>query len=526
MASEASWQTSTAGKRDPFAADEPMDQRTVESLLRRLVDRVEESERRYGEALDELHARLDQLSQTTEAVRDTGAPEDADTFDRLHTQVSDLARRLEHESAAPLDDFERLGRALSNSLDQGMSQDEPAPAPHPYGGAPEPSPFAQAAMFGKMPEVSQGSHISDFDYDVPEETVPPVATTEADDTDLDKRLVEMAQRLEQSIGSAMPTSAIESLNARLDEIGGQLSQALERAPTREAIEHIEHQISDMAQQLSRAEGQLSKVAGIEQHLIKLIERVDEKASAQNAGQLDETKLQEIASNAATEAARLVAGDASKSAERLDALHRDITAMSTKSRESGDRLVSTLEAVHESLKQLVQQVERGAPLQAKVRAPFSAPARQTEAKLASPLIRSQAAASAAPAKAPEMAAAPVKSEGTAQSAAKGSTLRERLGGAIPEPRSMKLRSHSATPSVPRPTKRPSISRGCAAKTACTRMQNRRPMPAWTPRTIVAAARPRSAGHQPFAPRSVADAGCRACFRAAGLPSNLGAASVPF
>ncbi|MEZ5829513.1 MAG: hypothetical protein R3D01_14550, partial [Hyphomicrobiales bacterium] len=150
MASEASWQTSTAGKRDPFAADEPMDQRTVESLLRRLVDRVEESERRYGEALDELHARLDQLSQTTEAVRDTGAPEDADTFDRLHTQVSDLARRLEHESAAPLDDFERLGRALSNSLDQGMSQDEPAPAPHPYGGAPEPSPFAQAAMFGKM----------------------------------------------------------------------------------------------------------------------------------------------------------------------------------------------------------------------------------------------------------------------------------------------------------------------------------------------------------------------------------------
>ena len=32
--------------------------------------RVEESERRYSEALDELHARLDQLSQTTDAARD------------------------------------------------------------------------------------------------------------------------------------------------------------------------------------------------------------------------------------------------------------------------------------------------------------------------------------------------------------------------------------------------------------------------------------------------------------------------
>ena len=42
-----------------------MDQQSVESLLRRLVERVEESERRYSEALDDLHARLDQLSQTT-----------------------------------------------------------------------------------------------------------------------------------------------------------------------------------------------------------------------------------------------------------------------------------------------------------------------------------------------------------------------------------------------------------------------------------------------------------------------------
>ena len=117
MASEASWQTSNAGPGgDAFSADQPMDQRTVESLLRRLVERVEESERRYGEALDELHARLDQLSQTTEAARETSVPEDADTFDRLHSQVSKLARRLEQDTSNPLDDFERLGKALSGGL--------------------------------------------------------------------------------------------------------------------------------------------------------------------------------------------------------------------------------------------------------------------------------------------------------------------------------------------------------------------------------------------------------------------------
>ena len=90
-----------------------MDQQSVETLLRRLVQRVEESERRYSEALGDLHARLDQLSQTTGAARSSGAFEDAETFDRLHNQVSSLARRLEQEASTPRDEDEPLGRALS-----------------------------------------------------------------------------------------------------------------------------------------------------------------------------------------------------------------------------------------------------------------------------------------------------------------------------------------------------------------------------------------------------------------------------
>ncbi len=117
----------------------------------------------------------------------------------------------------------------------------------------------------------------------------------------------MAQRLEESIGTAMPTGAIEALNTRLDEIGGQLSQALETAPTRDALEHVERQISDMSQQVSRAEEQLGKVAGIEAHLIKLIARLDEKADAP-APQADPAQLEEVANKAAEGAARLVAAD--------------------------------------------------------------------------------------------------------------------------------------------------------------------------------------------------------------------------
>jgi localization factor PodJL len=470
MASEASWQSSNAGGGSTaFSTEQPMDQRTVESLLRRLVERVEDSERRYGEALDELHTRLDKLSQTTEAARDTGAPENSDTFDRLHAQVSDLARRLEQDTSTPLDDFERLGKALSGALhgdlESDFDDDGAYPAPEPFGYTPEPSPFAKAAMSGDYsgepaPDAATRTGYPDFGYGAAESAQPAWREPQTGGTgDLDKRLVEMAQRLEESIGTAMPTGAIEALNTRLDEIGGQLSQALETAPTRDALEHVERQISEMGQQVSRAEQQLGKVAGIEAHLIKLIARLDEKADAP-APQADPAQLEEVANKAAEGAARLVAADTQKTNERLDAMHRDLTAMSDKGRESGDRLVSTLEAVHESLKQLVQQVERGSALQAKPRPPFVERARQADAKSSQPQAKptmqqprpsapaaggqpaGEAAKAKAPAPVPQSPSiepakataapqAPAKTEQAAAAPTRERTLRDRLGAAIPD-----------------------------------------------------------------------------------------------
>src|SRR5690606_32175579 len=120
-----------------------------------------------------------------------------------------------------LDDFERLGRALSG----GLRHDLDSPA-----GPFEPSPFAQAAMAKAPSRLAPASDLPEFGYGTqgPGYGAPRGGgALEPDMADLDKRLVEMAARLEQSIGEAMPTSAIRTVNARLDEIGSQLSQALE-----------------------------------------------------------------------------------------------------------------------------------------------------------------------------------------------------------------------------------------------------------------------------------------------------------
>ena len=328
MVSEASWQTGVGRHQGGSSAEVPMDQQSVESLLRRLVERVEESERRYSEALDDLHARLDQLSQTTGAAR-SGSSEDAETFGRLHDQVSSLARRLEGEASTPLDDFERLGRALAGDFDR-------------TAGAPSSPDLLDDLAAGRTPFAPS---LPEPDYSAP------FASSHLTEHDLDQRLVEMAHRFEHSIGVAMPPQALEALSARLDEIGSQIAAALAEAPKGQSFEPLERQISDMAQQLSRAEAQLAKIGVIESALHKLIERVDASPSPE-----------EVASKAAQEAARLVADEAKLSTgatERLDAMHRDLVAMNDRARASDDKFIVTIEAVHESLKQLVQQIEKNA-----------------------------------------------------------------------------------------------------------------------------------------------------------------------
>ena len=410
MASEATWQTGGAQRTGEASADGPMDQRTVESLLRRLVERVEESERRYSEALDELHARLDQLSQTTDAARATGAPEDSATLDRLHEQVSNLTRRFEPQTTNPLDDFERLGKALSANLDFA------AGGPDRLSGATDlPSAFPSSPILPKAAETTPqglpdfGFKAPEFPFSAPSLDLPPLTSEGA----FDKRLTDVAHQLEHSLGTVMPAATIEALNTRLDEIASQLSQALRQAPKFDNLASVEKQLSEMSQQLSRAEAQLARMNGIEDQLRTLIERFDAAPDV----------LEEIATRAASEAARLVAEKTKSgtSEDRLNAMHRDLAAMSDKARASDERIAGSLQAVHESLKQLVAQVERSgaSALQPpKPQAPFAERIRAQAEQGLPPLP---------PFQQPHMAPGGVAQAPAA--AAKEKSLKSRLAGSI-------------------------------------------------------------------------------------------------
>jgi localization factor PodJL len=340
MSSQENWQTGASRQGGAGCGEDVPDRQSVESLLRRLVHQVEETERRYGEALDDLQRRLDHLAHKTDAARMSGAPGDAATLDRLHDQVSGLARRFEHEAATSLDDFERLGRAVMGGLERDAGGFASGPSPEPF-----------ASPFADEPAMASSSL---FTFPVPDRgpVFPPFPPLPDTDGDLSKRLVEMAHRLEDSVDAAMAPKALDDLNARVDAMGRQIGDALKALPKPVSLEPLERQIADVARKLGRAEGELAKIGAIETALHRLIERVDGQAG----------QLSDVAAKAATEAARLVSNGAKLDAatsDRLDAMHRDLQALNARSSAADDRLTGIIESVHDSLKELVQQAERSA-----------------------------------------------------------------------------------------------------------------------------------------------------------------------
>ena len=340
MAPEVRWQASSAAGSSGSETRAP-DRESVESLLRKLIKRIEESERRYEEALDELHARLGQVSYSASVNEALGTPEETETLERLRRQLSDLARRLEQPQ--PKKEAERLPRldkaldevravstglalaepdwfaSLSASLAAAEGRAEPEPVPAPL---PASEPRYTSRSFAPSPSNDE-------------------------DADFDRRLIEMAQRLERSIGEVMPSSAIEKLNARMEEISARFETALAQEPKLETLHHIERQVADMGFQLGRVEQQAARIGTVEGQLQRLVERIESTPA----------QIERTATKAAQETARLVSETGlgkPSAAERLDSLHRDIVAMNERNLATDDRLVDTLTAMHESLKGLMQR----------------------------------------------------------------------------------------------------------------------------------------------------------------------------
>jgi hypothetical protein len=335
------------------------DQEPIERLLRRLVDRVELVERRYGETIEELQGRLGHYAERTDSLAAATSPEESDTLERLRRQLSSLADRLAQpkEPKPAAGGLESLNRALTEAAKEngGTVRVRPSPPRENAGAFDFPPLFAERAkqQIGPMPEAAD----------------PPIGGAE-----LDRRLGEVASRLERSISEAIPIVAIESLDRRMRELAHRFDAALEQSPRLETLKHLEGQISGIEEQVARLEGHMSRIGLVEGELQSLLQHFEGTPA----------HLAEAAREAAKEVARLLAregGDAAGAVERLDAIHRDLVAMKDRSDETGMRMVDTLAAVHDSLRALVTQLDRNGASSAVAATDGNSPNSSGEAKRA-------------------------------------------------------------------------------------------------------------------------------------------------
>ena len=88
------------------ATDQPraksVSMNNIEGLLGKLMGRLDESDRRYTIALDEMNQRLNDLSERTLSARGTHPDNASATLDRVHAQASTLSAQVESAPTVPV----------------------------------------------------------------------------------------------------------------------------------------------------------------------------------------------------------------------------------------------------------------------------------------------------------------------------------------------------------------------------------------------------------------------------------------
>ena len=268
----------------------------VEGLLHNLMSRLDENDRRYGAALENMNHRLDELGERARGAERSGpAPSDA-ALDRVQKKASTLA---EHIAEA-----ERQHRAHRSSSPQDLAQ--------------------RISVVADHIDITDSIDITDTnENDQRYESHPGPAVN--DD------FVDVTKRLEDSLAARAPANEFDYLASRMDELASRFDAALNSKDNVHALETIESQLNSLTDSFSGAHQQHARIESIESHLHKLMDWANSVDS-----HTDE-----------------------KSDDRFDAIEQAIKALNDNAREMDSRTADTLEAMNATLQSLAKRIEEPA-----------------------------------------------------------------------------------------------------------------------------------------------------------------------
>jgi localization factor PodJL len=373
----------------------------LEKAVRNIVEHMETSEKRTRDNFKSLHDRMASLSQKAAAAPQDSVSKQAPAFTQLESRLADLAQRVERSEISPtqntLPDLLKTELTeLANRIDtvretaeslatraqtqavQTSQQELRAIESRIVGLIKE----AQASLTGagagpaemqrmrgeverlnaRIDEASK-SQANGGDVMALKAAVEQLSTRVAQGPDMrpiaemDRRILDITERLEHTQAQTRNLPQVSELERRMAELDHKLSEAM-ISRNASAGEEIEQRLTDIASRVERTELQLGSLETIERAVNQLFDSMEQQRNW----------TQEVADNAAKSMAETMAQSMSQqfaaaipapldlsTAPEIQALNDGLAAVRAASESSEGRNQETLEAVHETLEQIVTKL---------------------------------------------------------------------------------------------------------------------------------------------------------------------------
>jgi localization factor PodJL len=365
----------------------------LEKAVRNIVEHMETSEKRTRDNFKSLHDRMASLSQKAAAAPQDEVSRQVPAFNQLETRLADLAKRVERSetntSQATLPDLLKTELTeLANRIDtvretaeslatraqtqavQTSQQELRAIENRIVGLIKEAqssltgtgaAPAEMQRLRGEVERLNarideaHTAQANGGDVMALRAAVEQLSTRVAQGpdmqplVDMDRRIVDITAQLERTQAQTRNLPQVNELERRMAELDYKLSEAVSgRSPA--AGEEIEQRLVDIASRVERTEQQLGSLETIERAVNQLFDSMEQQRNW----------TQEVADKAANRMAQQIASAipaqaALNDAPEIQALHDGLMAVRAASETAEGRNQETLEAVHETLEQIVTKL---------------------------------------------------------------------------------------------------------------------------------------------------------------------------
>lgn len=317
-------------------------------MMQKLIDRMEQSDRHYGEALEELHGRLESLAHQAQAARRSGGWGNKDELEQVETHASGLADRLRdagtaHRASPPPNSLSEIEQRIAAFAEQMSASSTPEP-------------FAPSIDMGRRPEPPAPSPVappplaaqpSPFPHEDEPRPAPSSPEPDLGASDFDQRFRDLSERLDLSLSEPPGARELETMREEVEDLSHDFQSALGHPGQDDALKSIDQRLDHLSRHFDRAEQQHDRMASIEGQLGQILDIMRGPGSP----------VEEAANKAARAVAHMVAGGSGETGtlDRLDAIQMELRSINERTKTMDERTVDTLEAMNDTLKTLAGKV---------------------------------------------------------------------------------------------------------------------------------------------------------------------------